>query len=156
MVRNISNAESNHEKEQEERLKSANREDFKKKRMKTRKNAGLIISGIGAVLYLVGGFFCLSMPFYFGQFIAPYLITGVIVIIGAVIGLKKNKLGGALVLIAIPIAIIIGLIYTLIVSSYFELIWFIMYMFIQVQPIPYFPSAAFIIIGGILCVLSTD
>ncbi len=114
------------------------------------------MSGIGAILYLISGFFCLTMPFYFGQFITPYLITGVIVIIGAVIGLKRINLGGAIVLIAIPIAIIVGVIYTLIVPSYFGLFWLIMYMFIQIQPIPYFPSAAFIIIGGILCILSTD
>ena len=152
----ISNAESNHEKELEERLRSAIREEFQKKKMLNRKIAGLILSGIGAILYLIGGFICLGLPYYFGSLITPYLIMGVIGIIGTVIGLKKIKLGGAIVLIAIPLAFIVAYISTLLVPYFFGLGGTVFYFFLPYYPIPFFPSVALVIIGGILCVLSTD
>ena len=124
--------------------------------MSNRKTVGLILSGIGAIFYLIGGFSCISMSVYFGSLIIPYFIIGVIVIIGMIIGLKIINLGGAIVLIAIPIAFFVVLISTRLDQYYFDVGMTIIFLFVQGSPIPYFPVSAFIIIGGILCVLSTE
>ncbi|MFX1380340.1 MAG: hypothetical protein ACFFA4_14735 [Promethearchaeota archaeon] len=123
--------------------------------MLTRKMTGLILSGIGGLLFLVSGIIILSfsMGFYYLGISFPisYLITGVFSLIGIIIGLKQIRLGGTVILIAMPFAIIYVLIFSF-TSSYY----IIMYLLIPFWPIPYFPYVVLVIIGGVLCRISSD
>jgi len=123
--------------------------------MNSRKKSGLILSSIGVFLYL------LSSNIYI-FFIYPTLViyslsllfTGIISLIGIIIGLDMIKRGGAVILISIPISIVSILILNFILKdiSYYtfnEICFFVLY------PIPY-PHSVFVIIGGILCVRSSD
>jgi hypothetical protein len=129
-------------------------EEIQRKKMLARKKAGLSLSGIGGVLYLIGGIIILAVGgyYYFGiSFPISHLVTGITSIIGTIIGTKQIRLGGSIVLIAIPVAILITLI-----SSFYSAYYIIIYLFLPVWPIPYLPYVLFIIIGGVLCRISSD
>ena len=107
--------------------------------MNSRKKASLILSVIGVFLYLL---------------IGNILFTGVISLIGTIIGAKKIKIGGAVILISIPISIV----FTLILNFMLEYIPYYTFQeisFFVLYPIPY-PHSVFVIIGGILCLKSFD
>lgn len=152
----FSEEEHNHEKKVEERLRREIKEDFKKKTGRTRKLSGLIVSGVGGILYLINGFIYLSIPLEFiSWLIIPFSIAGVISLIGLVIGIFKVKIGGVVNLLVIPISIIIGVImsynlpypylphFTVIVVEYLIL------------PIP-LPHSIHVVTGGLLCLMGSD
>ena len=158
----ISDKEHNHEKEVEDRLRKEITEDLKKKKLGLRRKAGLILSGIGGIMYLLSGIILLITPlwhYFVGAFSIPYLITGAISLMGIIIlkGLEKIKIGGTVILISIPISIVITLISIDYTNTYFffDLITRLGYLLITIYPLP-FPSSVFVIIGGILCLLSSN
>ena len=129
-------------------------EEVQRKKMLARKRAGLSLAGIGGLLYLIGGIIVLTTAtyYYFGiSFPISYLVTGITSITGTILGIKQVKLGGTVILIAIPVAILITLI-----SSFYSAYYTIIYLILPVYPIPYFPYVSFIIIGGALCRISSD
>ncbi|MBY9016193.1 MAG: hypothetical protein KGD68_10915 [Candidatus Lokiarchaeota archaeon] len=127
--------------------------------MNSKKKAGLILSGIGVFLYLLDGSIYLlllspTMPVIFSLL----LLTGAISLIGTKIGVKKIKMGGAVILLSIPISIVF------ISALNFFLEYFTYYVpyytsynivLIVLYPIP-FPHSVFVIIGGIQCLMSFD
>jgi len=153
-VRPISEKEHNHYKEVEERLRKEITEDFKKKKLGLRRKAGLILSGIGGIMYLLNGiiFFAAFMGF-------DYLIIGTISLIGIILikGFEKIKLGSVVILISIPISIVVTSSLMRHASSYF--FFYVLNRFgfflISLYPIP-FPTSVLVIIGGVLCLKSLD
>jgi len=144
----ISEIEQNREKELEQRLRREITEEFKKG---SRRKKGLRLSGIGGILYLLAGIiFFISGPYMMGHLAAPLLITGAISLMGTIIGAIKIKIGGTVVLISIPISILIS--YTLNPAPYFGIFVVILML---LNPMIFFHSG-FVIIGGILCLLSSD
>jgi len=71
--------------------------------MNSRKIVGLIVSYLGGVLYLFLGL----MTTYQIYFSIPSLVTAAFVIIGTVIGVKRIKIGGIIILPSIPLFIIL-------------------------------------------------
>jgi hypothetical protein len=141
----ISDKEHNYDKEVEDRLKSEITEDFKKK-MGSRRKIGLILSGIGGILYLLLSSIAFLMSSWFGDFFISPLIAGAISLIGTIIAIKKAKIGGTVILLSIPISMVSAL---FLLHTYLNLILNLL------MPIP-FPHSVFVIIGGILCLLSSD
>ena len=86
----------------------------------------------------------------FEDLAAPLLITGAISLMGTIIGAIKIKIGGTVILISIPISIVIT--YTLNIIPYYS--FFLVILFL-LNPMIFFHSG-FVIIGGILCLLSSD
>ena len=153
----ISEKEHNHEKEVEERLRRGIKEEFKKKKGKTRKSAGLIISGVGGILYIINGFIFFGFGFYYYSWLLiPSLIAGVISQIGTTIGIFKVKIGGVVSLSSIPISIVIGIIISFTIPQYY---YYIPYTLIVVEilllPIP-LPHSIHVVAGGILCLTGSD
>jgi len=146
----ISDKEHNHEKEVEDRLRSEITEEFKKKKWGSRRRkAGLILSGIGGIMYLLLSIYFYLARSWFELLIIPTLITGAISLMGIIIGVKKIKIGGTVILFSIPLFIVIALIFGYHPS---QINWFLLVLLI---PAPV-PSSVFVIIGGILCLLSSD
>ncbi|MFX0148186.1 MAG: hypothetical protein ACFE8E_10630 [Candidatus Hodarchaeota archaeon] len=139
--------DNSHEKEAEERLrreikeeiKREMKEEAKEKKGKSRKNAGVIISLVGATLYLVFGFLFLRN--------ISMLIAGGISLTGGIVAMYKVKIGGVIVLIAIPIAIIFGIVFT-INQPYGWMSILGLY--------PPIPHSVHVIPGGIICLTASD
>jgi len=150
-VRRISEKEPNHEKEVEEGLRRESKEEFKKKKGKSRKITGLIISGVGGILYLIEVlFFGIGDQFLLFLTI-PFLIVGAISETGTIIAAFRVKLGGVVILTSIPISLVIGILLNLGPYWYYPLMVFL-YL---VLPFP-FPHSVFVITGGILILMSSD
>ncbi len=119
-----------------------------------KKKAGLILSGIGIFLYLLKGsiyiIFIYPMDVIFSL---SLLFTGAISLIGIIIGVKEIKIGGAVILISIPISIVYISILNFFLEyslyNFYDIVLFVIY------PIPY-PHSVFVIIGGIQCLMSFD
>ena len=123
--------------------------------MNSRKIAGLILSSIGALIYILYGII-------FVGFISPtefmflaLTIEGYISLMGTLIGVIKIKMGGVVILISIPLTIFFALVLNniFVYSPYF--------LYFPSQDTVFFilsPSlhSAFVIIGGILCLTSSD
>ena len=108
------------------------------------KIVALILSGIGGAIYL---FYGLILPYYYP--VKPsVIITGVISLIGTGIGVKKIKIGGIIILISIPLSLVLGTI------IYFNPYTIFLILFTLLVPWP--PHSVCVIIGGILCVISSD
>jgi len=120
-----------------------------------RKKGGLIVSGIGASLYIFqGSIFLLLLSPTPVILSVSLLFTGAISLLGMVIGINGIKVGGAITLISIPISII----YMIILNFFLESITntlSIDIIRIVFYPIP-FPSSLLIFVGGILCIMSFD
>jgi len=142
----ISDKEHNHDKEVEDRLRSEITEEFKKKKWGSRRKAGLILSGIGGILYLLLSSITFLMSSWFGDFFISPLIAGAISLIGTIIAIKKAKIGGTVILLSIPISMVSAL---FLQHIYLNLILNLLI------PIP-FPHSVFVIIGGFLCLVSPD
>ena len=121
-------------------------------KMNSRKKAGLILSIIGVSLYF---FRCVIYTLLSGPIILPLsaCLTGTISLLGLILGIKEIKAGGAVILISIPFSTIYisVLNFFLKYSSYtfYDLLLFILW------PIP-LPMSIFVIIGGMLCLKSSD
>ena len=115
--------------------------------MASRKKIGLILSGIGGAIYLLSGFGFYTVLRYFGIRFGslPFIITGVISLVGTGIGVKKIKIGSIIILISIPLSFVIGFI----VSPYITRQYLIILFFSL-------PHIVFVIVGGILCLKSAD
>jgi len=145
--------EQNREKHIEEGFRSENIEDFSLKKQETRKRlkfAGIVVSGIGAILYLITVVMVLNTGFRdYPSTSMPFLFMGVTSLVGTIIGVKNTKLGSMIILLSLPATFIIGLIY----GPYWD---FYLYLsFYVIVPFP-LPHSIFVINGGILCFLSTD
>ncbi|NHJ19681.1 MAG: hypothetical protein EAX91_01970 [Candidatus Lokiarchaeota archaeon] len=154
-----------YEEEADEKLRSEIKEEIKRelkeekrvKSRKSRKTAGIIISGVGAILYLVFGFFFLILGSSYGYMrdaAVSMLIAGGISIAGIIVALYKVKIGGIITLISIPIAIVIGVILMLMepYSYYYYWLNFIQYV---IFPLP-IPHSLHVIPGGIICLTAKD
>ena len=108
------------------------------KKSKSRK-VGLILSGIGAVAYLIQGLILLVFSVVYEFYSIPYTITGVVALLAVAIVSSKIKINGGIILLSIPILIII--MYIIHPSTAIFAIVFL--------PFP-FPHVYLIIIGGIL------
>ena len=114
--------------------------------MRTRKKAGLILSGIGGIIYLFSSFNYILI--YLGIGVLPFILAGVISLIGTGIGVKNIKKGGIIILISIPISIVLGIIF----NPYgFYIIGYLGVLLFFSQP-----QFVFVIIGGIVCLKSSD
>jgi len=115
--------------------------------MVSRKKIGLILSGIGGAIYLLSGFGLNYVLKYFGVRFGslPLIITGVISLIGTGVGVKKIKIGGIIILISIPLSFVIGFIVSPYITKYY-----LMFLFFSL------PHIVFVIVGGILCLKSSD
>ena len=91
------------EKEVEESHRREITEDLKKKDNKEIKSTGLILSGIGGILFLIEIMFIQT---YMADIILLLMIAGIISLIGTGIGVKKIKIGDIIILISIPFSII--------------------------------------------------
>ena len=112
--------------------------------MERRKKAGLVLSGIGGTIYLLGSFNYILV--YLGLGYLPFIIAGVISLTGTGIGVKYIKKGGVIILISIPLSFVIGFLF----SRYFHIAYFGIFLLLSQ------PQFVFVIIGGILCLKSSD
>ena len=149
----IFDIEQDSEKDVEEKFRNENIEEFNLKKQETRKKLkviALIISGIGGILYFIAVFMVLNTEMgLYPSSSMPFLVAGVISIVGTIIGVKNIKLGSMIILLSLPSTFMIGLMFSPYLDFYLSLIT---YVFI---PIP-LPHSIFIINGGILCFMSSD
>ncbi len=135
------------EKEVEEGHTRKTTEDFKKKDNKDIKDVGLILSGIGGILFLIE---ILFIPPYMPDIILLLMIAGIISLIGTGIGVKKIKIGGIIILISIPFSII-----TVALLNQWGIPQIATTISSLLLPSP-FPTSVVVIFGGILCLISSD
>lgn len=156
--------DQSYEKQVEERIrreikaeiKREIKEELHEKKGKSRKTAGIIISGVGSALYLVFGFFFLfiSSGYMFAAGLS-LMIAGGISLAGVITALFKVKIGGIITLIALPIALVIGIVLVFIEGDYY---YFYQWMYILqylLFPFP-IPHSAHVVAGGIICLTATD
>ena len=133
-------------------LRSENTEEIQiedKEPKKKIKLTGLILNSIGGILYLLT-VFMVTQTETGSNFPAaswPFLIAGVISLIGTMIGVKNIKAGCLIILLSIPFTFAIGLILFRYLDCFMCLIGFVL------VPIP-LPHSIFVITGGILCLKS--
>ncbi|GAH02777.1 unnamed protein product, partial [marine sediment metagenome] len=139
----ISEKENKDEKYGEERR---SREFTKGFKMERRKKAGLVLSGIGGTIYLLGSSVLGGSIRFSDIGFLLFILTGVISLIGMGIGVKKIKIGGKIILISIPLPLVIGFIY-----GTNNVYGYIMGFLLLSQP-----HFVFVIIGGIVCLKSSD
>ena len=143
MIR-ISEKENSVEKEAEDTISTEITEDKTTKKggstVSNKKVAGLILSCIGGVIYLFEGI--LLQVGWFSAVSPSLIIAGIITLVGTGIGAFNAKIGGVVILISIPLALIFSLFAIYAIA-------FIIF------PIP-FPHSVLVIIGGILCVVSYE
>ena len=110
---------------------------------------GLILNSIGGILYLLSVFmvFQTSLGSMYPFASGPFLLTGVISIIGTIIGVKNLKAGYLIILFSIPFTFSIGVIFFRYLDCFMCFIGFVL------VPIP-LPHSVFVINGGILCLIS--
>lgn len=156
-----------YEKEIDEKLRSEIKEEIKRelqeekrvKSGKSRKTAGIIISGVGAILYLVEGFFFLILSSGSGSMriaAITMLIAGGISIAGVIVALYKVKIGGIITLTSIPIAMVIGIVLQLMEPYYYYYYYYWIYIIQYILfPLP-IPHSIHIIAGGIVCLTAND
>ena len=148
----ISDLEHNYKNEIEEGFRNDDLEGFniKNNELKNKlKLTGLILNSIGGILYLIT-FFMVAQT-YIGSLYPPaswpFLLTGVISLIGSLIGVKNIKTGYLIILFSIPFTFTIGLIFFRYLDCFMCFIEFVLI------PIP-LPHSVFVINGGILCLIS--
>ena len=150
--------EQDHEKEIVERVKREIIEERKKKKGKSLKLVGLIISGVGGLLYLISGliFLFTSIGYYYNLWISITLfIAGAISQTGTIVAISKVKIGGAILLTSIPIAFVIGIILSF-AQPYYYPYYNVLYVFQYILfPLP-LPHSAHVIAGAILCLIASD
>lgn len=150
--------EQDHEKEIVERVKREIIEERKKKKGKSLKLVGLIISGVGGLLYLISGliFLFTSIGYYYNLWISITLfIAGAISQTGTIVAISKVKIGGAILLTSIPIAFVIGIILSF-AQPYYYSYYNVLYVFQYILfPLP-LPHSAHVIAGAILCLIASD
>ncbi len=150
--------EQDYEKEIVERVKREIIEEKKKKKGKSLKLVGLIISGVGGLLYLISGliFLFTSIGYYYNLWISITLfIAGAISQTGTIVAISKVKIGGAILLTSIPIAFVIGIILSF-AQPYYYPYYNVLYVFQYILfPLP-LPHSAHVIAGAILCLIASD
>ena len=150
----ISDMEHNSEEEVEERFRSENTEEFNIKKREPRsklKVLGLILNSIGGILYLLTVFMVTQTETgsNYPNASMPFIIAGVISLMGTITGARDIKMGSMMILLSLPVTFLIGVIFSPYLHFY---LYFIAFVFI---PIP-LPHSVFVIIGGILCLLSSN
>ena len=146
--------EHNSEEEVEERFRSENTEEFNMKKKEPRsklKVLGLILNSIGGILYLLTVFMVTQTETgsNYPNASMPFIIAGVISLMGTITGARDIKMGSMMILLSLPVTFLIGVIFSPYLHFY---LYFIAFVFI---PIP-LPHSVFVIIGGILCLLSSN
>jgi len=148
--------------EERERLKREIIAEIKAKKGGGRRLVGLIISGVGGLIYLFYGLFLLLVNYGYLPMImrgaTPMIIAGVVAVIGTIVGINKIKAGGGVILTAIPAAIVFGVIMNFmmnfIIGGYYYYTLFYVFQYILL-PFP-FPHSIHVIVGGILCLTASD
>ena len=149
------------DKEERERLKREIIAEIKAKKGGGKRTAGLIISGVGGLLYIFYGLFFFSISYGYTPMVMmiaiPMIIAGVMVEIGTIVGIKNIKAGGGVIITAIPAALVFGIIMVFITGypSYYILSVFQYLLFPIPYPIP-IPHSIHVIPGGILCLIASD
>jgi len=152
--------EQDHEKEIVERVKREIKEEKEKKKGRSLRLVGLIISGVGGLLYLIQGLIYLFtsrgyMSYYSLMAIIPSFIAGVISQTGTIVAISKVKIGGAILLTSIPIAFVVGIILSF-AQPYYYPYYNVLYVFQYILfPLP-LPHSAHVIAGAILCLIASD
>jgi hypothetical protein len=148
----ISDFEHNYKNDIEERIRGDNIKGFKIKLSEPKeilKLVGLLLSSIGGILYFITVFMVSQtytgsiFPFSSG----PFLVAGILSVMGAILGVRNTKAGGLIILLSIPVSIAIGLIFFRYLDCFM-----CFYEFVLI-PIP-LPHSIFVINGGILCLVS--
>ena len=123
--------------------------------MNSRKIAGLILSSIGALIYILYGIIFVGFISRTEFMFLALTIVGYISLMGTLIGVIKIKMGGVVILSSIPLAIFFALVLNniFVYSPYF--------LYFPSQDTVFFilsPSihTVFVILGGILCLTSSD
>ena len=134
----------------EERLRRGIATELKKEETNFRKKPGLILSGIGIAIYLI-----LGSSISISAVLLPILLVsiGAISLMGLLIGVKDIRMGGVVILISIPFSIIYILFMNIIITNSPAIINLI--VLFALIPFPY-PHSLFLIIGGILCLMSSN
>lgn len=151
--------EQDYEKEIVERVKREIKEESKKNKGRTLRMMGLIISGVGGLLYFIIGFIFLFASIGYMLWVTiPLLIAGAISQTGTLVAISKVKIGGVFILTSIPISLVIGILVSLTQSyPYYYPSFYNMVMVFQLilYPIP-IPHSVHVIVGGILCLTASD
>ncbi|NHJ19682.1 MAG: hypothetical protein EAX91_01975 [Candidatus Lokiarchaeota archaeon] len=137
-----------------EEIKREMRDGQREKKGESRKTAGIIISGVGAVLYLGFGFLFLTLDFgysYLRSFPLTLVVIGGISMTGVIVALSKVKIGGIITLISLPIAFVIGIAMEPYYYTYYST-YPLLYMLIYGTPFGYLH----VIPGGIICLTASD
>jgi len=150
----ISDIEHHYEKEVEEKLRIESAEELTVKKKEPRsklKVLGLILNSIGGILYLLTVFTVTQTETgsNYPNASTPFIIAGVISLMGTITGAKDIKMGSMIILLSLPVTFLIGVIFSPYLHFY---LYFIAFIFI---PIP-LPHSVFVIIGGILCLISSN
>ena len=157
----ISEKEQYYEKTVVERIKREIKEESIKKKGRSRRMVGLILSGVGGLLYLILGliFLFASMGYYYSLFpIIPLFIAGVISQTGTIVAINKVKTGGVILLTSIPVSLVIGFILNLIqpYPYYYSSLYGALMIFQYILfPIP-IPHSVHVIAGAIVCLTASD
>jgi len=153
--------EQDYEEEVVERVKREIKEESKKRKGRTLRSMGLIISGVGGLLYFIMGFISLFAYMSYMWWLAiPVLITGAISQTGTIVAISKVKIGGAIILTSIPVSLVIGVILSLFIPNpypyYYPSFYGVVMVFqLILYPIP-IPHSVHVIVGGILCLTGSD
>jgi hypothetical protein len=135
----------------EEGLRSDNKERLNSKHYEPDKKLTLIggiLSSIGGILYFLT-VFMVSQTYTGSQYPSasgPFLVAGVISVIGTIIGIKDIKAAGLIILLSIPVTFVISFIFMPYLDCFLCFIGFVLIPF----PLPH---SIFVINGGILCVV---
>jgi hypothetical protein len=154
-----------YEKDVEDRIRKEIIMEKKNKGGASRKTAGLLISGVGGILYLILGLsqikIFITSGYYSSSIGIPALIAGIISMTGTLIGTRKTKTGGTIALTSIPISLVIGFILIIpLLSDYYGYYYSIVPIIYSVImpmlfPLP-IPHAIHVVTGGILCMTGSD
>ena len=160
----ITEKEQSTEKQVEERIRREIKEEIKReikeelrgKKGKSRRTAGVIISGVGAAIYLVFGL--IFLIFTGAYSLSPsitMIMAGGISLTGAIVATYKVKIGGIIVLISLPIAFVVGMLFRMLEPYYYYYQWIYALQYLMFYPIP-FIHFVHVLAGGIICLTASD
>jgi hypothetical protein len=145
----------------EEREKREIITDMRNKGAESRRTVGLMVGGVGGILYLIIGLSQIKLslgnpfPSYSGIIGITNLLIGIISMVGTLIGIRNVKLGGVLNLISIPTSLVIGFILFSTVGYISSWYNYIPFLFGILFPLP-IPHSFHVISGGILSLTGSD
>lgn len=151
----------NNRKEIEKGERREIRSEVKNKGAESRRTVGLMVSGVGGILYLIIGLSQVksTLPYPFPSYSHALGITnlliGIISMVGTLIGIRNVKAGGILNLVSIPTSLVIGFILLSTVDYIYSWYNYIPIFFATIYPLP-IPHSFHVISGGILFLTGSD